>query len=73
MMEWGRKSLGIAQYKVTSSDDNIRAIALYKRLGFREIARDPLVRSVTEGGERFDVAPVGYTGPIGRYRVVLSL
>jgi perosamine synthetase len=52
MMEWGKKTLGIRGYYLTTFSDNEKALNLYHRLGFVQIRSKPLIfKKSTTGGE----------------------
>jgi hypothetical protein len=73
LIQWAKQTLEIKNFSVQTSDNNIKAIALYQRIGFIEYSRIPLIRVKTEYGSEFQNAPKNYTGPIKRYRVLFSL
>lgn len=70
LIRWAKKTFHIRSFFVDCSSNNDKAIALYKRIGFREIDREPLIRTKTEGGYIFVNAPKESTRPIKYYRVL---
>lgn len=44
LIKWGFENLGIDVLYLTTFDDNLRAINLYKRCGFKKIRKIPLVK-----------------------------
>ena len=70
MIQWAKKALSVSSFLVDCSDNNEKAIALYKRIGFNEVRREPLVLVKTAGGNIFKDAPRNHTGKIMYYRVV---
>ena len=44
MMSWGRRVLGLAHYRLETTSHNSRALNLYKKLGFIEVKRVPIVK-----------------------------
>lgn len=42
LVKWGFKNLGISALYLTTFDDNIRAVNLYKRCSFKKVAKIPL-------------------------------
>jgi len=73
MIRWAKKTLHIRTFLVDCSSNNEKAIALYKRIGFCEIRREPLIRVKTKGGYVFKDAPVHHTGIIKYYRVIFVM
>lgn len=68
MMAWGERELGIKGFKLQTFGDNARSLKLYERLGFRETARNPLVRK--ESGDRVEwVEGPAVPGAVLRYNV----
>lgn len=72
MMQWGRDTLGLTSYTLQTTSDNVRALALYARIGFVETKRVPLVYTKTSDGGQWDIAPVGYTKRIKRFDVYMT-
>lgn len=56
LMRWGRRELGIRHYKLQTYSDNVRALAMYRRMGFVETSRTPMKRVVS--GTRVDWLPL---------------
>ncbi len=51
LMRWGQQEFGIETYTLETTSDNVRALALYTKIGFVETNRIPLVyRKTTDGG-----------------------
>ena len=71
MMEWGRSSLDLKGYSLQTTSDNMRALALYESLGFRETKRVPLVYEKTKDGGVWAPAQISHKGPIKRYDVFM--
>jgi RimJ/RimL family protein N-acetyltransferase len=73
MMQWGRTTLGLRGYELQTFSDNEKSLALYDRLGFREVKRVPLIQ--VKGEDRVDWidAPEEYNGSIERYNVFMVL
>lgn len=72
MMHWGTEALGITGYTLQTTSDNVRAIALYQRLGFTESKRIALVYNKTKEGGEWTEAPIGHKGKIQRYDVFME-
>lgn len=72
MMDWGMQTLGIRTYTLQTTSDNVRAIALYARIGFREIKRVGLVYKKTSDGGEWQEAPKRYTGHIKKYDIFMK-
>lgn len=53
--------------------DNERALRLYRRAGFAETMRRPLVRRETENGWRWEEAPELHREPVARHFVTMRL
>jgi RimJ/RimL family protein N-acetyltransferase len=70
MMRWAKHTLHIRSFLVDCSSNNEKAIALYKRIGFNEVRREPLILVRTAGGNIFKDAPENHAGLIKYYRVV---
>jgi len=73
LIRWAKQTLSIKTFLVDCSSDNAKAIALYTRIGFKEINREPLIRVKTPGGYVFQDAPKHHTGPIKYFRVLFSM
>jgi RimJ/RimL family protein N-acetyltransferase len=73
MMKWGRKALGLRGYELQTFSDNDRSLALYRKLGFSEVKRVPLIP--LKGKDRVDWvdAPESYSGSVERYNVFMVL
>jgi RimJ/RimL family protein N-acetyltransferase len=73
MMNWGKTILELKGYSLKVLSDNERAMRLYKRLGFVEAKRIPLV--CIRGDDRVEwiEAPNGYNQMIERYYIVMIL
>ncbi len=73
MIGWGRTIFGIKTYRLQTTSDNQRALRLYKRLGFKENRRLPLVyRKTSDGGQWIDASD-DCTEKIIRHKVFMSL
>ena len=72
MMKWGRETLGLTQYTLQTTSDNVRALALYTRLGFVETKRVPLVYTKTSDGGSWEVASNENADNIKRYDVYMT-
>ncbi len=72
MMKWGRETLGLTQYTLQTTSDNVRALALYTRLGFVETKRVPLVYTKTSDGGLWEVASNENADNIKRYDVYMT-
>lgn len=72
MMAWGRRELGVANYRLQTFSNNTRAQRLYVKLGFQETGRKPLVRVVDGDRSEWVDAPAG-SDPIERYNLYMSL
>lgn len=72
LMDWGRDTLGIRTYKLQTTSDNEKAIALYRRLGFTEIKRIPMTYQKTENGGEWIQVTADKHQPIGRYEVFME-
>ncbi|WP_189950906.1 GNAT family N-acetyltransferase [Streptomyces alanosinicus] len=62
LMSWALGQLGLAEARVRVRSDNPRAVDFYRRIGFVEDFRRPLVRTVEPGMVRWteqDDAPAG--------------
>jgi RimJ/RimL family protein N-acetyltransferase len=62
MMAWGRRTLDLKGYSLKVLADNERAIRLYKKMGFREVSRIPLIQVSGQDGLEWAEAPQGYRG-----------
>lgn len=72
LMQWGKETLGITGYTLQTTSDNIRAIALYTRLGFAEVKRTALVYEKVSDGGQWVRAPKTYSGTIHKYDVYMK-
>lgn len=73
MMDWGKKELGLKGYTLETSSDNLRALKLYKRLGFIEFRRIPAIHVKRKDRMEWIEAPQNYKGIIKRYFVFMEL
>lgn len=72
MMKWGRATLELTNYLLKVISDNERAVRFYKRLGFNEITRIPLIQVEGKDGMEWTEAPDGYNKKANRYYVVMK-
>jgi len=72
MMMWGRQELRLKGYTLSTSSDNQKALALYRKLGFIVVKQMPLVYKKTTNGGEWVVAPSIYSKPIVRYEVYMK-
>lgn len=72
MMRWGMETLGLSFYTLQTTSDNVRALALYTRLGFVETKRIPLIYTKTSDGGEWLAAPNGYAKRIKRFDVYMT-
>lgn len=72
MMKWGRAVLGIQEYTLKVLGDNDRAVRLYKKLGYEETGRIPLLLVEGKDGPEWTEAPEGWTGTPDRYYSVMT-
>lgn len=73
MMKWGKKTLRLKGYTLETSSDNIRALKLYKRLGFVEFKRTPAIQVKKDDRMEWIEAPKDYKGKIKRHFVFMKL
>lgn len=73
LMKWGNDKLLLKSYTLETSSDNNSAIKLYKKLGFKEIKRVPLVQVNKKGYNEWIFAPKNFKGRIERYQVYMEL
>lgn len=73
MMRWAKTELGIKRFIVPTTSNNKKALRLYKRLGFTEVKRIPMIKVVTSDRIEWENAPYGYKGPVKLYKVIMSL
>ncbi len=71
IMNWGKQKLGIKWYQLTTSSDNIKAVQLYQRLGFREIKRILMVQVKKNGGTEWVEASKNCMNKKTRYHLVM--
>ena len=72
MMKWGKETLGLEGYTLKVLGDNERAIRLYKKLGYEETARIPLVLISGKDGPEWTEAPDGGNAGSGRFFSVMT-
>lgn len=72
MMLWGEDALGIAYYTLQTTSDNVRALALYERMGFVETKRVPLEYKKSENGGEWIVSTDVKKNNIKRYDVYMT-
>lgn len=72
MMQWGRDTLGLSGYGLKVLGDNDKAIRLYKKLGYTEVSRIPLLQEQGKDGPEWKEAPAGWTGTPERYYSVMA-
>lgn len=73
MMNWARENLGIITYSLKVVSDNDRAIRFYQKMGFKELARIPLIQKEGNDGLEWIEATDQYTKYAKRYYVVMEL
>ena len=56
MTDWARKTFGLSGFTLRTTSDNLKALALYHRLGFVETKRTPLVYNKTKDGGEWEEA-----------------
>jgi len=71
IMNWGKQKLGIKWYQLTTSSDNIKAVQLYQRLGFREVKRVLMVQVKKNGGTEWVEAKKNHSEKMTRYHLVM--
>lgn len=72
MMNWGKVNLGLVNYSLKTTSDNERSIRLYKRLGFKETGRIPLIQVEGKDGLEWTEAPERYDKETIRYYINMS-
>lgn len=72
MMKWGRDALGISGYTLKVLGDNERAVRLYRKLGYAESGRIPLLLEQGKDGPEWREAPAGWKGTPSRYYSVMQ-
>ena len=73
MMEWGKCTLGLRSYSLKTFSHNERALNLYKRLGFVEVKRVPLVYTQGDDGLELVEAPEGDDAKAEKYEFIMKL
>lgn len=73
MMEWGKKEFALQGYTLETTSDNKKALKLYKKMGFKEIKRIPLIKTYENNFVEWTNAPQEYKGEIERYNVFMIL
>lgn len=73
LMDWGKTNIGIKNYSLKVLSNNERAIRLYKRLGFIEISRIPLIQVQRKEGLEWVEAPKEHDIETDRYYIVMKL
>lgn len=72
MCEWGVDTLGIQTYSLSTSSDNIRALKLYRSLGFEITHCEPHVAIDDNGFTKWVPRSEYSTLPIGRYHLIMK-
>jgi len=72
MMSWGVKVFGVKIYTLKVRHSNDKAVRLYKRIGFVETKRVPLIPGPGGKGARWVPAPEGYPKEIERYSLEMA-
>ena len=72
MMKWGKETLGIEGYTLKVLGDNERAVRLYKKLGYGETGRIPLLLLNGKDGPEWVEAPADWQGKAERYYSVMT-
>lgn len=72
MMKWGKETLRIEGYTLKVLGDNERAIKLYKKIGYEETGRIPLIQLDGKDGPEWTEAPAGWTGESERFYSVMT-
>lgn len=73
MMHWAETELSTKGFYLQTHSDNEPALALYERLGFREITRIPLVKKKFEDRTEWVELPKETSSRIKKYNVVMQL
>jgi RimJ/RimL family protein N-acetyltransferase len=74
MMEWGRRHLKLYGYSLQTSSDNIKALKLYNRLGFKEVGRVAMIQKQSADGLEWVEAIEPYNpSNISRYNIKMEL
>lgn len=71
MMNWGKDTLGLKGYTLQTSSDNERALTLYKKMGFVEIQKEPLIKKCFADRNEWVIAPPNYDKKIERYNLIM--
>lgn len=72
MMDWGKNTLRLRGYTLKVLSHNERAIRLYKRLGFSEVDKIPLIYINGDDGKELIEAPQGYDKKPDAYYIVMK-
>jgi len=72
MMVWGKKNLLLKKYTLQTASDNKKALTLYKRLGFYESKRTPLVYIKRDNIGEWIKTPKNYQKKIKRYNISMT-
>jgi len=72
MMGWAKKELKLKFFTLQTSSDNLRALRLYNRLGFKETKRIPLVLISENGENKWIPAAKDFQGQVKRYDVFMQ-
>lgn len=73
MMDWGRTNLDLRGYLLKVLSNNERAIRLYKRLGFIETSRSPMIQVEGKDGLEWTEAPETYDKETDMYYIVMKI
>jgi RimJ/RimL family protein N-acetyltransferase len=73
LLTWSFETLGMAEIYLRVLSDNVRALRLYERCGFREALRVPLARQEEGPVVRWVEVDSSYRGPVQRYFVSMRL
>lgn len=73
MMDWGKTTLELRGYSLTTFLHNKKAIRLYEKLGFKEVLRIPMIQIEGKDGLEWTEAPEGYDKKINKYNVIMKL
>jgi RimJ/RimL family protein N-acetyltransferase len=72
LMNWAKAELKLDGFTLKVLSDNERAIRLYKRIGFVDTERIPLIQIEGKDGLELVEAPKDNSGPFSRYYNVMS-
>jgi len=73
MIRWGSTHLGLKGFTLQTFADNEKSLALYARLGFRQVKKVPLLKIEAEDRVEWVDPPPDYSGPVERSNVFMVL